>query len=152
MKLFRKNGNQRELHPLILRVLIRSNNTLKLWAVWLQQKTNDYSPRKRIIILALFCSFFVTDTIVVVYQSFKKDNLIHYPVTVIKPMRLLNEDAYPLISEKEFNRIHGFKLMLDSLQTNSKIKFDSVCSLRPHLIDTIHLLENLYYEQQKHRP
>src|SRR5450432_3096476 len=125
MKLFRKNKDQRELHPFILRVLIRINNTLKLWAAWLQQKTNSYSPRKRIIILVLFCASFVTESIVVVYQSFKKNNNVHHPVTFIKPVRLLNEEAHPLISEKEFRRIHRFKLMLDSLQTNSKIKFDS---------------------------
>jgi len=152
MKLFRKNKDQGMLHPFILRVLIRIDNILKSWAGWLQQKTNGYSQKKRIIILILFCAFFVTESIHVVYQSFNKNNNMHHAVTFIKPVGLLNEKSHPLISEKEFERIHHFKLMLDSLQTNSKIKFDSLLSLRPHLIDTIHLLENLYYEQQKNRP
>lgn len=153
MKIFRKkNKDHKELHPFIVRVLLRINYTLKLCANWLQQKTNSYSARKRKIILILFCVVFVSESIVVVYQSLQKNNAIPYYVTHIQPVRLLKEEVHPLISEKEFMRIHRFKLMLDSLQTTSKIKFDSLLSLRPHLMDTIHLLENLYYEQQKNRP
>ena len=153
MKIFRKkNKNHKELHPFIIRGMLHVNNTLKLLADWLQQKTNSYSPRKRKIILILFCAFFVTESIVVAYESFKKKTIVPSPITLIKPVRLLNEVACRVISEKEFRRIHGIKLMLDSLQITSKIKFDSLLSLRPHLMDTIHLLENLYYEQQKNRP
>jgi hypothetical protein len=154
MKLFRKkNKDCKELHPFIVRVLLHINNTLKVWATWLQQKTNSYSTRKRKIILILFCTAFVTESIVVVYQSFQKNNKIPYSVTLIQPVRLLKEESFhPLISEKEFNRIHRFKIMLDSLQITNTIKFDSLLSLRPHLMDSIHLLENIYYEQQKNRP
>jgi hypothetical protein len=145
----KKNKTDKELHPFITKGLIRINDTLKLLAHWLQQKTNCYSARKRKIILILFCALFVTKSIAVVYQSIGKNNSINYPIRLTRPVRLLNEKAYPLVSEKEFIRIHGYKLMLDSLQSNSKVKFDSLLTMRPHLLDTIHFLENLYYEQRK---
>jgi len=150
MKIFRKKN--KELHPYFVRALLRVSNTLKVWAMWLQQKTNAWSSVKRTIILILFCGVFVSGTMVAVYQSFQKSISAPYAVSRIQPVRLLKREVHPLISEKEFTRIHRFKVMLDSLQTMDRTKFDSLLTLRPHMIDTINLLENLYYEQRKNKP
>ena len=88
------------------------------------------------------------------YQSFKKDNTNLHFISPIPIMPLLKEQRIrPVINEREFKRIHSFKVYLDSLQTTSKgkLKFDSLLSARPHLTDTINYLENLYYEQQTNR-
>src|ERR1700737_4257064 len=137
MKLFRKkNRVSKELHPFIVRVLVRINNKLKLWAEWLQQKTNKYSNNKRKMILLIFCLIFVSESLFVVYQSIKVNTRISYRVTPIRTSPLLEKErVQPTISEIELNRIHRFKIFLDSLQTTSegKLSHDSFLYARPHI-------------------
>jgi hypothetical protein len=155
MKLFGKNKNmQRELHPFLKMQLIQLNNKLKLFAAWLQQKTNRYSSKKIKILLLVFCFVFLIESLLVIYQGFKKEHSNFYFITPIRNMPLLQEKYHqPLMSTKEFNRIHDIKIYLDSLQTTAKgkLKFDSLLSTRPYLTGTINYLENIYYEQQTNR-
>ena len=155
MKLFRKpKRKQRELLPFLIRQLLYLNNKLHVFAAWLQQKTNGFSSKKIKILFLAFCLIFLGVSIIVMYQSFKKDNRNLYFISPIRIIPLLKEQRiWPVINEEEFKRIHGFKIYLDSLQTTAKgkLKFDSLVSVRPHLTDTINYLENLYYEQQTNR-
>jgi hypothetical protein len=69
-------------------------------------------------------------------------------------MVLLREKKYQtIISQKEYSAIHSFKMHLDSLKstTRGKLILDSLYSSRPHLIDSINLLENLYHEQKSNQ-
>ena len=155
MKLFRKQKRkQRELPPFLIRQLLYLNNKLHVFAAWLQQKTNGFSSKKIKILFLAFCLIFLSVSITVMYQSFKKDNRNLYFISPIRIIPLLKEQRIrPVMNEREFKRIHGFKIYLDSLQTTDKgkLKFDSLLSTRPHLTDTINYLENLYYEQQTNR-
>ena len=155
MKLFRKQKRkQRELPTFLIRQLLYLNNKLHVFAALLQQKTNGFSSKKIKILFLAFCLIFLSVSIMVMYQSFKKDNKNLYFISPIRIIPLLKEQRIrPVINEREFKRIHGFKIYLDSLQTTAKgkLKFDSLVSTRPHLTDTINYLEDLYYEQQTNR-
>ena len=155
MKIFKKeNRNPKELHPLVLKMLLPVNNVLKLSANWMQQKTKGYSSRKRKIILVLFCVLFISESLFIIYQSFKKKFNNFYVVTPIRPIPLLKpEKDQSVFTKKELLKIHNLKIYLDSLQSTAqgKLKFDSFLSAEPHLLDTINYLENIYYEQQTNR-
>ena len=149
-----KKRELKELHPFIMRILLLINDGLKRCAGWLQQKTNAFSIRKQKIILIVFCALFVSESLLVIHQSFRKENAGLYFITPIRPIPLLRQGTIqPSISKDEFSRIHGFKIYLDSLKatSNGKLKSDSFLSSRPFLLDTIHYLENIYYEQQTKR-
>lgn len=152
MKLFRKQKRkQRELPPFLIRQLLYLNNKLHVFAGWLQQKTNEFSSKKIKILFLVFCLTFLSVSIIVMFQSFKRDNRNLYNISPVRIIPLLKEQRIrPVINEQEFKRIHGFKIYLDSLQTTAKgkLEFDSLLSTRPLLTDTINYLENLYYEQQ----
>lgn len=155
MKIFRnKSKSQKELNPIIERMLLRCKYKLKKFASWLQQKTIQYSPKKLTILLTAFCFVFIGESLLIIYHSLGQKHFNSYFITPIRPMILLREKKYqPLISEKEYNAIHSFKMHLDSLKATAggKLKFDSLLLNRPHLIDSINLLENLYYEQQSNQ-
>jgi len=155
MKLFPKQKRkQQELPPFLIRQLLYLNNKLHVFAAWLQQKTNGFSRKKIKMLFWGFCLIFLSVSIVVVYQSFKKDNTNLHFISPIQIIPLLKDQRIrPVINDWEFKRIHSYKVYLDSLQktTKGKLKFDSLLSTRPHLTDTINYLENLYYEQQTNR-
>ena len=155
MKLFQKHKRKhRELPPFLLRQLLYLNNKLLMFAAWLQQKTDGLSSKKVKSFLLVFCLFFLSVSILVMYQSLKKDNTDIYFICPIRTIPLLKEQRIrPFINEQEFKRIHCFKMYLDSLQMTpkGKLKLDSLLSTRPHLTDTINYLENIYYEQQTKR-
>jgi len=155
MKIFRnKSKSQKKLNPFLERMLLRCKYKLQKFASWLQQKTIQYSPKKLTILLAVFCFVFLTESLLVIYHSVGQKNSNSYFITPIRPMILLREKKYqPLISEKEYNTIHSFKIHLDSLKNTASGKsvLDSLFTSSPHLIDSINLLENLYYEQQSNQ-
>jgi len=155
MKRFRnKSKSQKELNPFMERMLLRFKYKLERLASWLQQKTIQYTPKKLTILLTVFCFVFLSESLLVMYKSIEQKHSNIYFVTPIRPMILLREKKYrPLISHTEYNRIHSFKMYLDSLKNTApgKMIYDSLSISRPHLIDSINLLENLYYEQQSNQ-
>jgi len=155
MKIFlKKNKEHKELHPFMVKALLWINKRLKLWAGWLQQKTNQYSIKKIKILLLLFCAIFLSESIWVLYQGFQKEKAGFFIISPIHTVPLLKEQIIRSdISEGEFKRIHSFKIYLDSLQNTAKgkLKFDSLLSDCPYIQDTINYLENIYYEQQTNR-
>jgi hypothetical protein len=140
MKLFRRKKNK-ELHPFIVRLLMRINQKLLQYANYLQQKTNCYSRRKRIILLFLLCLVFVTESSVVIIRSLHKNNMVSI---TIAPIRIIAPPAYnrihPAFSESEYRRIERFKHYLDSNKTFR----DTILASRPHLIDTLNFLQKIY--------
>lgn len=144
MKIFRKKRDK-ELHPFINRLLIRINQKLLKYASYLQQKTNGYSRRKRIILLFLLCLVFVTDSSIVIIRSLHKNNTVSITVA---PIRIITPPAdnpiHPVFSESEYRRIERFKHYLD---TNKTFR-DSILASRPHLIDTLNFLQKIYKKKE----
>ena len=152
MKLFRKKyKTPTDINPIIFRALTRCKAGMQRLAEWLQRKTIHYSSRKLKLLLLLFCFAFFGESLLLIYYGVNSNQSKYYFVTPIHIVPLLKEKVYqPTISRKEYDRIHAFKKYVDSLQGTSagKLKSDSLLFNRPYLMDTINLLENIYYEQQ----
>lgn len=152
MKLWRKRKKaDRELPSFVKTGLESFNGKLIDIANSLQQKTNGYSVRKKKVLLALFVVVFATGCFVVTIQSINMGNKT-ISVSRIKTLPIQNEENYtPIIIKSEFLRIQRFKNYADSLNTTRagrKIR-DSLLRNRPHLMDSVNFLINLYLEQQK---
>ena len=129
-----------ELHPLLKRLLMRLHQQLLNGAAFLQQKTNQYSARKRKILLLAFCIIFVLASTLVTVCSLVKDNTAPYKVTRIRFIPLRDTLFHPVVNPAAYDRIQQFKEYVD---TNKNFR-DSLSRRRPGLIDTIKLLEKIY--------
>jgi len=56
-------------------------------------------------------------------------------------------DAY--VDEQTYNKIQGFKKYMDSLHQNQKSEYDSILQARPGLMDSVQMLEEIYYSQKQ---
>jgi hypothetical protein len=53
------------------------------------------------------------------------------------------------VDEETFNQIQQFKQYLDSLKQNKSYLYDSILTARPLLMDTVLMLEQIYYSQKQ---
>jgi hypothetical protein len=53
------------------------------------------------------------------------------------------------VDEQTFNQIQQFKHYLDSLKQNKSYLYDSIITARPFLMDTVLMLEQIYYSQKQ---
>jgi hypothetical protein len=57
--------------------------------------------------------------------------------------------AENIVDEETFNQIQQFKHYLDSLKQNKSSLYDSILTARPFLMDTVLMLEQIYYSQKQ---
>lgn len=132
-------------------MLIRLKNKLVHWALYLQRKSNSLPPRKLKVLLVLFCLLFVSSSAYVIVTSVNEKTL-SFRITPIQVMPLEgNRNRQETITRSEFSRIQRLRLALDSLaKTKSgKMRLDSLLQKHPKLLDTLKLLESIYYNQHK---
>jgi len=53
------------------------------------------------------------------------------------------------VDEQTFNKIQDFKKYMDSLKQNKSYLYDSIITARPFLMDTVLMLEGIYYSQKQ---
>lgn len=53
------------------------------------------------------------------------------------------------VDEETFSQIQQFKKYLDSLKQNRSYLYDSIITARPFLMDTVLMLEQIYYSQKQ---
>lgn len=53
------------------------------------------------------------------------------------------------VDEQTFNKIQDFKKYMDSLNQKKSYLYDSIISARPFLLDTVLMLEEIYYSQKQ---
>lgn len=53
------------------------------------------------------------------------------------------------VDEQTFNKIQDFKKYMDSLKQNKSYLYDSIIIARPYLLDTVLMLEEIYYSQKQ---
>lgn len=53
------------------------------------------------------------------------------------------------VDEQTFQNIHAFKKYMDSLKQAGSKDYDSILTARPFLMDTVLLLEQIYYSQKQ---
>lgn len=138
-------------HLIIEKTLLALNNKLRQAAAFLQKKTAPYSARKMKTILALFCLLFLAGSLTVAVSGFQKEAA--FPsVSAMHFIPLLKEDPPPgPVPSKALERVHRFKRYLDSLRftESGQARRDSLLRARPHLMDTLNYLENIYTNELK---
>lgn len=155
--LFKQTKNIKEKSvapPAFAKIAESLNVRLHKCADHLQKRTERLSVKKKRIGLFAFCMLFGTISVCVIIKSFterKKTFSVHpitLPVNIDKSKNDFSSEQ-SIISEKEFHRIELFKHYLDSLHKSEtgKYLYDSIMKARPHLVDSILLLEDMYQIQ-----
>lgn len=147
----KKVGEAKEVPLFLASLLIRFNNQLVHWAMYLQRRSNTIPPRKLKLLLALFCLLFLASSSYVIIRSAKEKGM-PFRITPIQAMPLEGKrKGQEAITRSEFDRIHKLRLALDSLgkTKTGKVQLDSLLQKHPKLLDTLSLLESIYYNQHK---
>jgi hypothetical protein len=136
---------------LLTRVAIWFNGQLIRWAAYLQKKTMRYTPKKLKLFLVLFCLTFIVSSVHLIITSFGEKPQ-PFRIAPIQTMPLAERIVQqPAITEREFLRFRRLRLSLDSLAKtpSGKRRLDSILDKHPKLLDTLSLLENIYFNQHK---
>lgn len=122
-------------------------------AAWMQRKTQPLSVKVKVILLLLFCSLTSAYSICLISESLLgKPALSSFKVTAIKKpgyTQLSGDEklkAPLVINEEEYQKVHQFRLYMDSLANSSSGRrfHDSILQHRPGLRDSIEIIENIY--------
>jgi hypothetical protein len=142
-----KNKTELELPPYIQKILTDLNQKLMQLSDFLQQKTDIYSVGKKKFFLILFCFIAVCDCSILIFRSVPNKDHFYYTVAPIKVLPLLKDRiTYPRLSDKEIKKIQDFKFYLDTLAVKER---ERLFNLRPHLSDSIEIVEAIYQKQLK---
>lgn len=112
--------------------------TQTAFASGLHKKTGNWNQRQKKMFLAVVCIAFISFSISAITQSFKVTAKIKRPDRIVMPTRS-SEIKEAIISEDEFKNVQRFKSTLDSITIKQ----------RPGLVDSIRMVEEMYYSQQK---
>lgn len=97
----------------------------------------SWKRKGQIIFLAVVSCVFVSLSVVAIVRPFTTSYTTERPAP-IKVVRPAAVDASPRITDEEFQRIQQFKSRLDS----------AIIQQRPGLMDSIRMVEELYYSQK----
>lgn len=145
----KKNQNKTEptLPRLLEKVLGNLNQKILRLSIFLQEKTDIYSVGKKKFFLILFCFIVACECSILIFCSVRNNEHFYFTVSPIKVLPLLkNKATYPMLSDKELKQIQDFKFYLDTLSVKNR---DSFFSIRPHLSDSINIVEAIYKKQLK---
>lgn len=125
------------------------------FATFMDKKINPLSAKRKKVLFCTFCllcaSYFLWLSLAPLMQKRKKEVVKIEKIPFPKPpSKHIDDLNNAFISPEEYNRIHSFKLYLDSLAEDKKGKiiFDSIASAHPGLMDSLKLIEE-YYQLQK---
>lgn len=125
--------------------LTKINIVLLEFANYLQRKSNKMSSRTKKIFLCIFCCAVICECTSIAIKSFNKRTAYVFPSMVVKNLPEPKDlKADKIISKSEFERIRRLKFYLDTLSGPKK---DTLLMMRPHLLDTLNYLENIYLKQ-----
>ncbi|RYE52966.1 MAG: hypothetical protein EOP48_15360 [Sphingobacteriales bacterium] len=126
------------------------------FAVSLNTATAKLSVRKLKMALLLFClvsggvSLYLA-TSGVLGKSTKKAPITIDQASVPKHFDKSGDeirDVQNSIDDELYGQVKAFRAYMDSLQINNKVTYDSILLLRPGLLDSITLVEQIYLSQQ----
>lgn len=120
----------------------------------LQSRTNGYTRRKKIILLAALVMVLSSYNIWLISRSLfsprtTQGNLksILRPVK-IPPTQNIVEAEQPGISKESYEQLMSYKNLLDSLEKIGDPEYLKIRGTRPGLIDSLNLLQQLYQMQK----
>jgi hypothetical protein len=130
--------------------------TQRGFAGFFGKKTAGLSNRGKIIFLMAVCFVFGGLSLFSFVDVFNpsRDNTLVKPGQVAVPKHFdktgeLPDDQVVIVSPAFYKRLQDFKLYMDSLRKNSKVKYDSIVRARPGLLDSVLFLEQIYSEQKR---
>jgi hypothetical protein len=148
----KKNERRSEATPMLLTKMdIWFNRRLIKWAAYLQQKTMQCSLKKLMVLAALFCLISISFSTYIIISSLRETSPL-FRVTPIQVVPLVKESLpSPVVTDKDYFRFHRLRLSLDSLASTplGKRRLDSILAKHPKLLDTLSLLESIYFHQHK---
>lgn len=125
------------------------------WAAWMQSRSERISGKAKLFLLFVFIGLTGGYNLYLITESSLIKKASTFPKSSIKKPSQLQEQGDKImqkqgfISPEEFQKIHGFKLFMDSLEhsPSEKALYDSIISARPGLMDSIIIIENIYQSQ-----
>ena len=124
------------------------------FAVFMGLKTSTMSTKAKWLWLLVFCLAFGGFSIYAFLGTFGQNQKAMKPSQLSIPKhyeRIAPEVYKQPVTEKDIERINGFKKYVDSmrLSSNGKIWYDSILRTRPGLMDSIRTIEEIYCSQSK---
>jgi hypothetical protein len=123
-----------------------------LWAGWMQRQSERLSRGGKITIWFMFSLLAggYSSWLIIGGVSGKLTN--PFTVTPIRAPAYATstvQTGNAMISSQEFERIHRFRLYMDSLyvSTEGKARYEMIVGQRPGLIDSVRTIEELYQAQ-----
>ena len=126
-------------------------------AIWMQRKAERLSGKGKLMVLLIFVLLTGSCSIYLIRKSFTKNQTPSFSIILIKRPAHIQETGdevkltNAVISKSEYERIHRFSRYMDSLihSSTGKVLYDSMVALRPGLMDSIQIIENIYQSQIK---
>ena len=103
----------------------------------------------------MVCLLFGALSILAITKPFNKkpQNILSKPAEIRTPRIIHSNHDLPsvIITDNEIRQVHAFKHSLDSLSatTEGKVNVNKLLSQRPGLLDSLEMVEQLYYLQKK---
>lgn len=123
---------------------------------FMNERTKKLNLRTQRLFLFLFCLIFGGFSLYAFVGAFRNSEM---SADSLKPDQVIMPKYYPeksqskdpLVSEMDMIRISRFKTYMDSLSRSTKgiHIYDSIIQVRPGLMDSIQVMEELYYSQSK---
>jgi hypothetical protein len=143
----KKNKGEVELPRFLQQVLGDLNQKMLTLSNFLQKKTNIYPVRKKKLFLIFFCFIVGCECSILIFCSVRNNQDFYYTVSPIKVLPLLkNRVTYPKLSDKELKQIQDFRFYMDTLSVKNR---DSLFGIRPHLSDSVNIVDVIYEKQLK---
>jgi hypothetical protein len=129
--------------------------TQEKFANVLDKISNSWKPKQQWIFLYLVCLVFGGLSILGITKPFNKktQNILSKPSAIKTPINIHSNYDLPsvIITDNEISQVHAFKHSLDSLSATAegKLKVNKLLNQRPGLLDSLEMVEQLYYLQKK---
>ena len=124
------------------------------FATYMDRKINPLPVKQKRWLLFGFCfllSLYCLSLLLAPFTTERKKVTIKVePIQFAKPQQKEKQHSAVFIPKEQYNRIHAFKLYLDSLaesKTGRRL-YDSIVGSRPGLMDSLKMIE-AYYQIQK---
>lgn len=153
-----KAGEQQDLQDQFLKSILHTClRWQSRWAEWMQRKAEKLSGKGKLMVLLIFVLLTGSYSIYLIRKSFTKNQTPSFSIISIKRPAHIQETGdevkltNAVISKSEYERIHRFSQYMDSLihSFTGKVLYDSMVALRPGLMDSIQIIENIYQSQIK---
>ncbi|HSZ85845.1 MAG TPA: hypothetical protein VK787_07425 [Puia sp.] len=120
----------------------------------LNNRFENYSARKKKMLLISFCILFGSISLCIIIntfyeKSFSKSIPVLSPVSIPYHIGKNFHEPGAIIDESTFIRVEHFKKYLDSLKINNRGRYTEIMNTRPHLMDSIIAFEKIYLLQLK---